>query len=281
MLKAENVFFRYGGGKLILDSINLTIEKGSFVSVLGQNGSGKSTLAKHFNALLTPTDGRVTVDGICTEEDGRIYDIRRKCGMVFQNPDNQLVAATAEEDVAFAPENLGVPSEEIKKTVSACLAAVGMPDMAERETASLSGGQKQRLAIAGILAMRPEYIVLDEPTAMLDPSGRQEVLKTIRKLNRDRGMTVVLITHYMEEAALSDRVVVTDGGKIVLDGTPREVFSHVCELKKLGLDVPQVTELLYSLKLDGYDVNFDIIDEDKAAREILRLLQGDNHNDTC
>ncbi len=260
--------------QLVLEGITLTVGKGEFVAVLGHNGSGKSTLAKHFNAILLPSGGRVTVDDMDTAEEALIYDIRQRVGMVFQNPDNQIVASIVEEDVAFALENLGVPPLEIRERVDAALNDVGMYEYRTRSPYQLSGGQKQRVAIAGVIAMRPAYIVLDEPTAMLDPSGRREVLKTIRKLNQEYGITVALITHYMDEAARADRVVVMDSGKVVLDGTPREVFKHIAKLKEIGLDVPQATELAAELREAGISLPDDILFEDECAAAIAAVLKG-------
>lgn len=272
---------------LVLQDLNLSIQKGEFVAVLGHNGSGKSTLAKHFNALLLPTVGTVLVNGIDTADENRLFDIRQQVGMVFQNPDNQIVATIVEEDVAFALENLGVPSAEIRRRVDDALRAVGMYEFRNHAPHQLSGGQKQRVAIAGILAMRPECIVLDEPTAMLDPKGRREVLKTITQLNREHQTTIALITHYMEEAVQADRVVVVDHGKIVLEGTPKQVFSQVERLKELGLDVPQVTELCYRLRREGYDLPDDIITEEECVRALEALFAaqkgttlGDSENGT-
>ena len=256
-----------------LDNVTLSIEKGSFVVVLGHNGSGKSTLAKHMNAVLLPSGGAVYVEGMDTKKEELLLEIRRRVGMVFQNPDNQLVATIVEEDVAFALENLGVPPEEIRRRVDESLKAVGMYEYREHAPHQLSGGQKQRVAIAGIIAMRPKCIVLDEPTAMLDPQGRREVLRTIRQLGDQFGITVVLITHYMDEAAQCDRVVVVDNGKVILDGAPRAVFSHVEQLKKVGLDVPQVTELVWMLRKDGYNLPDDIIFEDECVQAIEKLLE--------
>ena len=258
---------------IVLEDVSLDIQPGEFVAVLGHNGSGKSTLAKHFNAILLPTAGTVYVGGIDTKQEDRLYDIRQTAGMVFQNPDNQLVATIVEEDVAFALENLGVPPEEIRRRVDESLKAVGMYEYREHAPHQLSGGQKQRVAIAGIIAMRPKCIVLDEPTAMLDPQGRREVLRTIRQLGDQFGITVVLITHYMDEAAQCDRVVVVDNGKVILDGAPRAVFSHVEQLKKVGLDVPQVTELVWMLRKDGYNLPDDIIFEDECVQAIEKLLE--------
>lgn len=257
----------------ILKDISLSIQKGDFVALLGHNGSGKSTFAKHMNAILLPSAGTMTVDGIDTQDEEQRFTLRSHVGMVFQNPDNQIVATIVEEDVAFGPENLGIPPEEIRKRVDDALKAVGMYEYRQHAPSQLSGGQKQRVAIAGIIAMRPDCIVLDEPTAMLDPSGRQEVMKTIQMLNRDFGITVVLITHYMEEAAQANRVIVMDDGKVVLDNTPSEVFSHVEELKCLGLDVPQVTELAYRLRKAGCPVDAHMITESECVTILTELLQ--------
>ena len=279
ILSARDVSFAYDNYEekqlppIVLEDVSLDIQPGEFVAVLGHNGSGKSTLAKHFNAILLPTAGTVYVGGIDTKQEDRLYDIRQTVGMVFQNPDNQLVATIVEEDVAFALENLGVPPEEIRRRVDESLKAVGMYEYREHAPHQLSGGQKQRVAIAGIIAMRPQCIVLDEPTAMLDPQGRREVLRTIRQLGDQFGITVVLITHYMDEAAQCDRVVVVDNGKVILDGAPRAVFSHVEQLKKVGLDVPQVTELVWMLRKDGYNLPDDIIFEDECVQAIEKLLE--------
>ncbi|MGI6264070.1 MAG: energy-coupling factor transporter ATPase [Acutalibacteraceae bacterium] len=255
MLTAQDVRFQYEYPDeppvLVLDGIDLTVKKGAFVALLGHNGSGKSTLAKHFNALLLPTGGTLLVEDIDTRDEGRLYDIRRKVGMVLQNPDNQLVSTVVEEDVAFGPENLGVEPAEIRRRVDEALRLVGMYDYRRQSPHKLSGGQKQRVAIAGVLAMQPDCLVLDEPTAMLDPQGRREVLDTVCRLNREQGMTVVLITHYMEEAVLADRVVVMDAGRTVMDGTPAQVFTRVDTLKATGLDVPQPTELCDDLRRQG------------------------------
>ncbi len=257
----------------ILKDISLSIQKGDFVALLGHNGSGKSTFAKHMNAILLPSAGTMTVDGIDTQDEEQRFTLRSHVGMVFQNPDNQIVATIVEEDVAFGPENLGIPPEEIRKRVDDALKAVDMYEYRQHAPSQLSGGQKQRVAIAGIIAMRPDCIVLDEPTAMLDPSGRQEVMKTIQMLNQDFGITVVLITHYMEEAAQANRVIVMDDGKVVLDDTPSEVFSHVEELKRLGLDVPQVTELAYRLRKAGCPVDAHMITESECVAALAELLQ--------
>lgn len=258
----------------ILKDISLSIDKGDFVALLGHNGSGKSTFAKHMNAILLPSAGTMTVDGIDTKDESQRFTLRSHVGMVFQNPDNQIVATIVEEDVAFGPENLGIPPQEIRERVDDALKAVEMYEYREHAPSQLSGGQKQRVAIAGIIAMRPDCIVLDEPTAMLDPSGRREVMNTIHMLNREYGITIVLITHYMEEAAQANRVVVMDDGKVVLDNTPKEVFSHVETLKKIGLDVPQVTELAYRLQQAGCPVDVHMISEEECVVALTKLLSG-------
>ncbi|MCI1268290.1 MAG: energy-coupling factor transporter ATPase [Ruminococcus sp.] len=263
----------------VLKGINISIKKGSFTAVLGHNGSGKSTLAKHFNGILMPSSGKVFVCGIDTSDENRLFELRQHAGMVFQNPDNQIVASIIEEDVAFALENLGVAPKEMRQRVDDALKAVGMYEYRYHSPSQLSGGQKQRVAIAGIIAMRPECIILDEPTAMLDPQGRKEVLKTIRRLNREAGITIVLITHYMDEAAQSDRVVVLDKGQVVFDDVPSEVFSNVEELKRIGLDVPQTTELVYLLRKEGIDLDSHIISEDECADAIEALFRTSNNND--
>lgn len=271
MIKTENLSFIYQDettGEKVLNEINLNIKKGSFTAILGHNGSGKSTLAKHFNAILLPTGGKVYIKGMNTADANELFNIRQTAGMVFQNPDNQMVAAMVEDEVAFAPENLGVAPEEIRRRVDECLAAVDMTDFAKSAPSKLSGGQKQRVAIAAVLAMNPEILILDEPTAMLDPKGRSEVLETIKTLNRERGITVVLITHYMDEAAQADRTIVMDNGETVLDGTPREVFKNVGQLKSLGLDVPQVTELIYELKKFGVELPDGILTVDECFNAI-------------
>lgn len=255
----------------VLKGIDLTVPEGQFLAVLGHNGCGKSTLAKHFNAILTPTEGRVLVDGIDTSDEERLFDVRQTVGMVFQNPDNQLVATIVEEDVAFAPENLGVPPAEIRERVDYALNQVDMYEFREHAPHQLSGGQKQRVAIAGVIAMQPRCIVMDEPTAMLDPKGRREVMKTIKHLNKDKGITVVLITHYMDEAAQADRVVVMDKGKIIMDDVPRKVFSREEELEAVGLDVPQVTELANKLRKGGVDISAELIFEQECAEAIAAL----------
>ena len=261
------------GANKVLKGIDLEVPKGQFLAVLGHNGCGKSTLAKHFNGILTATSGQVLVNGIDASDEERIFDIRQNVGMVFQNPDNQLVATVVEEDVAFALENLGVPTEEIRRRVDDALRAVNMYDYREHSPHQLSGGQKQRVAIAGVLAMRPDCIVLDEPTAMLDPRGRSEVMHTIKMLN-EQGVTIILITHYMDEAVQAHRVIVMDDGVIVMDGTPKEVFAQVDELKAHSLDVPQVTELMYGLRKHGIDVPVNTLTEEECAEELLKLPHG-------
>lgn len=280
IISLENVEFSYPAdpdsnepAKLILKDVSLDIKKGEFVAVLGHNGSGKSTAAKHMNAILVPDKGKVYADGIDTSDENRIFDIRRHVGMVFQNPDNQIVATIVEEDVAFALENMGVEPKEMRQRVDDALNSVGMYEYREHAPHQLSGGQKQRIAIAGIIAMRPDCIVLDEPTAMLDPKGRSEVLKTIRRLNKDYGITIVLITHYMDEAAQADRIVVMDSGKVVMDGVPKDIFSEVELMKSLGLDVPQVTELMYELGKNGFKTDTHIINEEECTEALLKLLK--------
>ena len=276
ILKTENLTFRYtteeGVAPTVLDEVSLSIRPGEFVAVLGHNGSGKSTLAKHFNAILLPSGGKVYVDGMDTCDEDKLLDIRRRVGMVFQNPDNQIVASVVEEDVAFGPENLGVPSAEIRERVDSALAAVGMTEYARHAPHLLSGGQKQRVAIAGVLAMRPRCIVLDEPTAMLDPVGRKEVLDTIRCLNREQGITVVLITHHMDEAAQAGRVVVMHDGHIVADDRPELVFQNVDGLRSLGLEVPEPVALLYELRQAGVDVPLTALTVDECAGVLRELL---------
>ncbi len=278
MIKAEHISYSYIeeneniGKQYVFEDLNLHIEKGSFVAILGHNGSGKSTLAKHFNAILLPEGGKIYVKGMDTADESYLFNIRKTAGMVFQNPDNQLVAAIVEDEVAFAPENLGVDPLEIRRRVDECLKIVGMSEYAEAAPSRLSGGQKQRVAIASVLAMEPECIILDEPTAMLDPMGRREVLSTIKNLNKNRGMTVILITHYMDEAAEADRCVILQKGKIMIDDTPRSVFREVKLIKKIGLDVPQVTELAHELRKQGIPIRDDIITIDECARELLKYL---------
>ena len=279
-IHVENVTFRYGTDdplslKEALSGVSLAVERGEFVALLGHNGCGKSTLAKHFNAMLLPTSGKVFVDGMDTAEEALKYEIRRRVGLVLQNPDNQLVASIVEEDVAFGPENLGVPPKEIRQRVDDALKAVEMYDYRLAAPYKLSGGQKQRVAIAGIIAMQPECIVLDEPTAMLDPRGRTEVLNTIHKLNRELGITIVLITHYMDEAVTADRVVVMDSGRILTEGTPKEGFSKVELLKQHHLDVPQATELCYRLRACGCQVPLGILDAEECVGILEKLLEAE------
>lgn len=258
--------------KRAIDGVDLEIEEGSFTAILGHNGSGKSTLAKHINGLLLPTEGTVWVGEIDTKEEDRIWDVRKTAGMVFQNPDNQIIGNIVEEDVGFGPENIGVPTDEIWKRVDESLKAVGMTAYRKQSPNKLSGGQKQRVAIAGVMAMRPRCIILDEPTAMLDPNGRKEVIRTISQLNQAEGITVLLITHYMEEAIDADRIIVMDDGKIVMDGKPKEIFSRVRELKTYGLDVPQATELAFELKEAGMPLSDGILSREELVKELLPLL---------
>ena len=282
MIKADNLSYEYikiteteKGTKqeniLALNHVNLSIEQGSFVAVLGHNGSGKSTFAKHINALVRPTVGVLWVNGYDTKNEELIWDIRQSAGMVFQNPDNQLVATVVEEDIAFGPENMGVPSEEIRKRVDEALQAVGMLEYKEHSPSKLSGGQKQRIAIAGVLAMKPKCIVFDEPTAMLDPVGRKDVMETILRLNKQEGMTIILITHYMDEAVQAEKVFVIDDGNIVLEGTPKQVFPQVETLKSYGLDVPQVTETAHELKKMGIEIAEDILTIKEMVGAICQL----------
>lgn len=254
-----------------LDAVSLTIKKGDFVAILGHNGSGKSTLAKHINAILMPTEGTLYVDGMDVQDEEKLWDIRQTAGMVFQNPDNQIIATVVEEDVGFGPENLGVPTEEIWKRVEESLKAVGMYEYREHSPNKLSGGQKQRVAIAGIMAMKPQCIVLDEPTAMLDPNGRKEVIRTLKELNRKEKVTVLLITHYMEEVVDADKVLVMDAGKVVMQGTPREIFSQVEKLKQYRMDVPQITELAYQLKKAGLPLPDGILTVDEFTNAMKRI----------
>ena len=279
LITIDNVRFSYQNGgepesnTEVLKGISLEFEHGELVAVLGHNGSGKSTLAKLLNAVLLPTAGKVTVAGIDTKDEEKLLEIRQHVGMVFQNPDNQIVATIVEEDVAFGLENLGVPADEMRVRVDQALHAVGMYEYREHAPHQLSGGQKQRVAIAGIIAMRPDCIVLDEPTAMLDPQGRKEVMRTIRLLNRDYGITVILITHEMDEAAQCDRVVVIDHGAVVLDDIPEKIFSQVERMRALGLDVPQATELCYLLRQAGYDLDPEILHADQCIEAVAELFQ--------
>lgn len=282
-IKVEKLNFSYtdddGRDVVVLRDFDLEIERGSLVAVLGHNGSGKSTLAKLLNLILTPTSGKITVDGLditapdLTED--QLFENRKNVGMVFQNPDNQLVATIVEEDIAFGPENLGIEPSEIRRRVDEALEAVGMTEFARHSPHQLSGGQKQRVAVAGIIAMMPKCIIFDESTAMLDPAGRREVMDTIIRLNREYGITILHITHYMNEAAMCDRVIVLNDGKIELDGKPNEVFTNVELLESIGLDVPQTVELLHGLKCEGVNVDIDKLSVDKCADEIMKLL-GDN-----
>ena len=278
MLQTEHLSFTYPAEEgqtstVALEDVSLSIERGSFVVVLGHNGSGKSTLAKHMNAVLLPSGGTVYVEGMDTRDEALLLEIRRRVGMVFQNPDNQIVANVVEEDVAFAPENLGVPSEEIRRRVDDALAAVGMAEFTRHAPHLLSGGQKQRVAIAGVIAMAPECIVLDEATAMLDPAGRREVLSAIRTLNQERGITVVLITHHRDEAMDADRLIVMNDGKLVIDGAPAEVFTQVEALRAMGLAAPDTVELLYGLRQGGVDVPLDALTVDECADAICKALR--------
>lgn len=276
MIKCDNVSFKYRANeeeeeRYAVNGVNFEVEKGEFLVILGHNGSGKSTIAKHMNALLVPSEGTVIVDNLNTLDPNNLWEIRSVSGMVFQNPDNQLVATIVEEDVAFGPENLGVAPEEIRSRVDESLKKVGMYEYRRHAPHLLSGGQKQRVAIAGVLAMKPKCIIFDEPTAMLDPSGRKEVLKNIKEINKNYGITIVLITHYMDEAAQADRVIVMDDGKIILEGKPREVFSNVKRMKEIGLDVPQVTELCYELKNSGINIDTNILNVDEMVNAICQL----------
>ncbi|MDI6601302.1 MAG: energy-coupling factor transporter ATPase [Thermoanaerobacteraceae bacterium] len=273
-IKTKNLTYIYGkekNSKPALKNIDVGIKKGEFVAILGENGSGKSTFARLLNALIIPTDGEVFIKGINTKDSTKVWDIRQTVGMVFQNPDNQLVATIVEDDVAFGPENLGIKPDEIRKRVDMALKAVDMYEYRFKEPHRLSGGQKQRVAIAGIIAMKPECIVLDEPTAMLDPLGRSEVMETIVRLNKEEGITIILITHFMEEAVLADRVIVMSKGEIKMDGTPKSVFSDVEKIRSYGLDVPQVTELSYLLRQDGINIPPDILTVDEMVDGLCQL----------
>lgn len=282
-IEFQNVTFGYSDDsetqkieENVIENMNLKIEKGDFVAVLGHNGCGKSTLAKLCNAIVVPQSGKVLVDGIDTADEEKLYDIRRKVGMVFQNPDNQIVATIVEDDVAFGPENLGVDPKEIRVRVDEALKSVGMYEFRNFEPHKLSGGQKQRVAIAGIIAMKPQCIVFDEPTAMLDPRGRKEVMKTAKMLNEEYGITVIFITHYMDEAVKANRVIVMDEGRIILDGTPKEVFVNVDTLKNAKLDVPEATELTHLLIKDGINLNKDILDIDELFDAIVSIMEAKN-----
>ncbi|MBO5037578.1 MAG: energy-coupling factor transporter ATPase [Clostridia bacterium] len=275
IITAENITFRYSEGKDIIKNLSLEIEEGDFVAILGHNGSGKSTFAKHLNAILTPSEGKVTVAGLDTSDDNNLAQIRRTVGMVFQNPDNQIIATVVEEDVAFALENLGVEQNEMIRRVDEALETVGMLKFKKHSTTQLSGGQKQRIAIAGVIAMNPRIIVLDEPTAMLDPQGREDVIKTVKKLN-EQGVTVVLITHYMDEAAQAKRVVVIDEGEILIDGTPHYVFQNAGLLTSVGLDVPQSTSLMFLLRRYGVKVPLAVLTEDECISVLSDILTRKN-----
>ncbi|MDK0953218.1 energy-coupling factor transporter ATPase [Clostridium perfringens] len=276
MIKSEDLVFKYVNAeeqneKVAINHVSMEVKNGEFLVILGHNGSGKSTMAKHMNALLLPSGGKMYVDGLDTSDIENIWEVRRRAGMVFQNPDNQLVATIVEEDVAFGPENLGVDPKEIRERVDDSLKAVGMYEYRKHAPHLLSGGQKQRIAIAGILAMRPKCIVLDEPTAMLDPSGRNEVMKTIKEVNKKFGITIILITHYMDEAAQADRIIVMDRGEKVMEGVPRGIFSQVEKIKSIGLDVPQVTELAYELQKEGVDISTEILNIDEMVNALCQL----------
>lgn len=273
LIKIENLVYRYDDkGKNAVDNLNFSINEGEFVVIIGHNGSGKSTLAKLFNGIFIPTGGDVTVKGMNTKQDEKIWDIRQKVGMVFQNPDNQIVATVVEDDVAFGPENLGIEKHEIRRRVDAALSLVRMSEFSKKQPHNLSGGQKQRIAIAGIIAMSPDCIIFDEPTAMLDPRGRQEVVETIVRLNKDEGKTIVHITHFMDEATEADRVLVMEEGKIIMEGKPREIFSQVERLKALGLDVPQMTEFSYMLGQEGIKIDNKILTIEEMVDSLCQLM---------
>ncbi len=280
MIDANNLVFEYirrdeegnvEGINRAIDNVTLDVKEGDFVAILGHNGSGKSTMAKHINAILTPTEGTLYVNGYDVTDENNLWDIRQSAGMVFQNPDNQIIATIVEEDVGFGPENLGVETKEIWKRVEESLKAVGMYEYREHSPNKLSGGQKQRVAIAGIMAMRPKCIILDEPTAMLDPNGRKEVIKTLHDLNQHEKITILLITHYMDEVIHADKVIVMDAGKVVMQGTPKEVFSHVEKMKQYRLDVPQVTELAYELSQKGLPLPAGILTKEEFVQEVMKL----------
>ncbi|MDP4147310.1 MAG: energy-coupling factor transporter ATPase [Bacillota bacterium] len=277
MIECKDVVYKYDNGEenthssIAVDGVNIEVKKGEFVVILGRNGSGKSTIAKHMNALLTPTEGKVYISGLDTLVEENVWDIRKTAGMVFQNPDNQLVATIVEEDVAFGPENLGIEPSEIRRRVDNSLKKVNMFEYRKHAPHLLSGGQKQRIAIAGILAIEPQCIIFDESTAMLDPSGRKEVINAILDLNKNHGLTIVLITHYMEEAVEADRIIVMDRGKIINQGNPREVFQNVEIMKNIGLDVPQMTELSFELQKEGIDINSEILTIDEMVNALCQL----------
>ncbi|WP_315118735.1 energy-coupling factor transporter ATPase [uncultured Clostridium sp.] len=276
MIECRNVVYKYEDVandtfRLAVDNVSIEVDKGEFVVILGRNGSGKSTIAKHMNALLLPSEGKILVDGIDTSISENVWEVRKRAGMVFQNPDNQIVATIVEEDVAFGPENIGIESKEIRKRVDDSLKRVNMYEYRKHAPHLLSGGQKQRVAIAGVLSMMPECIIFDEPTAMLDPSGRKEVVKTIKDLNKNYGITILLITHYMEEAVEADRIIVMDSGKVISQGSPREIFSDVKTMKETGLDVPQVTELAYELRKEGIKLDSDILTIDEMVNALCQL----------
>lgn len=274
IVKVNNISFEYITDEAMfkaIDDLSLEVKKGEFVAIIGHNGSGKSTLSKNLNAILMPGKGNILIDGMDTKDDDKLWDIRQTAGMVFQNPDNQIVATIVEEDVAFGPENLGIPSEEIRKRVEESLKSVGMYELRDRQPHLLSGGQKQRVAIAGIIAMKPKCIIFDEATAMLDPSGRKEVMKTIKRLNKEEDITTLHITHFMEEAVEADRVIVMEKGKKILEGTPREVFANIELLKEIGLDVPYMTELSSELKKEGLDIDSDILSVDEMVMKLCQL----------
>ncbi len=274
IIRVDNVLHEYidsqGNPQVALQKINLTIQKGEFVAVIGTNGSGKSTLAKHLNALLLPTSGKCLICGMDTSEPEFLWDIRQSVGMVFQNPDNQIVAAIVEEDVAFGPENLGVEPQEIRRRVDEALRSVGMTEYASHAPHLLSGGQKQRIAIAGVLAMRPKCLILDEPTAMLDPAGRSEVLATTHRLNKEEGITVVYITHFMDEAVTADRVIVMENGSVIDQGSPQQIFSQVERLKEIGLDVPIAAEISHQLRTRGLNIRDKVITDEELVAELCR-----------
>lgn len=275
IINVENVSFEYPNyegeaSTKALDNVSFKVDKGEFVGIIGHNGSGKSTLSKLLNAILLPTEGKIEIKGMNTQDPDKTWDIRQTAGMVFQNPDNQLVATVVEDDVAFGPENLGVPPEEIRERVDNCLEIVGMSEFKKREPSNLSGGQKQRVAIAGILAMKPECIILDEPTAMLDPNGRKEVIKTIKRLNEEENMTILHVTHYMDELVDADRIIVMDKGKILMEGKPKEIFANVEKLKEIGLDVPPMTALSHELKEIGFDLPDDLLTVEETVEALCQ-----------